>query len=278
MGQKQSSPVTLVSKDQKYELKLIKREDVSHDTRLFRFELPTKNHVLGLPIGKHVSISTKINDKLTIRSYTPVTSDEVDRGYVDFIIKVYFPNVHPKFPDGGKMTLHMENMKIGDSLHFRGPGGLCEYQSTGKILLQAKPTSEPVVHNVKHLGLIAGGSGITPMLQIMRHINRHKDTDKTKVHLLFANQTEKDILCRAEIDETVSSSEGQINAHYTLDKAPENWKYSEGFINAEMLEKSMPPPSTDTKILICGPPPMIKFACMPNLLKLGYTEDMIVVY
>jgi len=59
----------------------------------------------------------------------------------------------------------------------------------------------------------------------MRHINRHKKEDSTKVFLLFANQTEKDILCREEIDETVSSSNGQIRAHYTLDKAPENWAY-----------------------------------------------------
>jgi len=36
-----------------------------------------------------------------------------DEGVVSFVIKVYFRNVHPKFPDGGKMSQHMESMNIG---------------------------------------------------------------------------------------------------------------------------------------------------------------------
>ena len=41
-----------------------------------------------------------------------------------------------------------------------------------------------------------------------------------------------------------------------------------------MLKEHMPPPGPDTQILMCGPPPMINFACIPNLEKLGYTSDM----
>ena len=42
---------------------------------------------------------------------------------MDLVIKVYFKNVHPKFPDGGKMTQYLENMAIGDSIDVRGPSG-----------------------------------------------------------------------------------------------------------------------------------------------------------
>lgn len=49
-----------------------------------------------------------------------------------------------------------------------------------------------------------------------------------------------------------------------------DWKYSKGFINAEMISNHMPPVHDDNLILMCGPPPMIEFACMPNLQKLGF--------
>lgn len=52
------------------------------------------------------------------------------------------------------------------------------------------------------------------------------------------------------------------------------WPYSSGFINDTMIKDHMPAPGPDTQILMCGPPPMINFACIPNLEKLGYTPDM----
>ena len=56
------------------------------------------------------------------------------------------------------------------------------------------------------------------------------------------------------------------------------WKYSSGFISDEMIRDHLPPPGPDTQILMCGPPPMIKFACVPNLQKLGYEQDMYVAF
>lgn len=53
-----------------------------------------------------------------------------------------------------------------------------------------------------------------------------------------------------------------------------DWHYSSGFINADMIKDNLPPPGPDTQILMCGPPPMINYACIPNLEKLGYTADM----
>ena len=49
------------------------------------------------------------------------------------------------------------------------------------------------------------------------------------------------------------------------------WKYSSGFISDEMIKEHLPPPGDDTLILMCGPPPMINFACLPNLDKLNYS-------
>lgn len=57
-----------------------------------------------------------------------------------------------------------------------------------------------------------------------------------------------------------------------------DWKYSSGFINEEMIEKHLFPPSSDTIVLMCGPPPMINFACIPNLDKLGYNKELYFAY
>jgi len=278
-NKKNNGPVLLESRDSKYSIELIKRTEISHDTRIFRFKLPSENHVLGLAPGKHVNLSAKIDGKLVVRSYTPVSSDETDKGYVDFIIKVYFPNKHPKFPDGGKLTMHLEKMKIGESIDVRGPNGKLEYEEGG-ILKIAKNNNDtnPEKRYLRQLGLIAGGSGITPMLQIIRHAMRHNDN--IEIFLLYANQTEEDILCREELEKCKEESNGRFHLWYTLDRPPKDWKYSSGFINEEMIYDHMPKRQMagDTTICICGPPPMIKFACLPNLEKNGWEEDMIFVY
>lgn len=53
--------------------------------------------------------------------------------YINSVNQVYFKNVHPKFPDGGKMSQYMDNMEIGDYLDFRGPNGLLVYEGRGGI-------------------------------------------------------------------------------------------------------------------------------------------------
>ncbi len=86
---KKSKKITLEDPNKKYPLKLIERQEVSHDTRRFVFELPSKDHILGLPVGQHIYLSAKIDGSLVVRPYTPVTSDE-DLGHMDLIIKVMF--------------------------------------------------------------------------------------------------------------------------------------------------------------------------------------------
>ncbi|NXY41186.1 NB5R2 reductase, partial [Ceuthmochares aereus] len=75
-------PVTLQDPLAKYALRLVEKEEISHDTKKFRFELPSPDHILGLPVGQHVYLSAKIDGNLVIRAYTPVSSDEI-KGYVD---------------------------------------------------------------------------------------------------------------------------------------------------------------------------------------------------
>ncbi|XP_072522334.1 NADH-cytochrome b5 reductase 1 [Salminus brasiliensis] len=276
LGKKKKPLVTLVDPSEKYKLRLIDKEVLSHDTRKFRFALPSPEHILGLPVGKHVYLSARIDGSLIVRPYTPVSSDE-DRGVVDLVVKIYFKNVNPKFPEGGKMSQYLESLKLGDVVDFRGPGGLLEYRGHGQFAVQADKKSEPEMKKATSLGLIAGGTGITPMLQLIRDIMKNP-SDGTTCSLLFANQTEKDILLRDELEEIQARHPNKFKLWFTVDRAPTDWEYSEGFINASMIQEHLPPPSEDCMILMCGPPPMIQFACNPNLDKLGYRQSQRFAY
>ncbi|KAI6189612.1 NADH-cytochrome b5 reductase 3 isoform X1 [Aphelenchoides bicaudatus] len=264
-------PVTLEDSNKKYPLKLIEKVRVTHDTRIFRFALPSPKHVLGLPVGQHLYLSAKVDDKLVVRPYTPTSSDD-DLGHVEFMIKVYFKDQHPKFPEGGKMSQHLESLKIGDTIDFRGPNGLITYEGKGRFLVRSDKKSPPIAFKAKNIGMLAGGTGITPMLQIIKDILKHQD-DPTKIWLLFANQTEEDILLREELDHLAKEHVDRFHVWYTVDRPPTDWKYSTGFISDVMIQQHLPPPSDDTAILMCGPPAMISFACVPNLTKLAYPID-----
>lgn len=172
------------------------------------------------------------------------------------------------FCTGGKMSQHLNNLKIGDTILMRGPKGHLEYFSEGKFTIKKLGQKEATAYHKKKIGMIAGGTGITPMLQIINAIKKNPE-DKTELWLIFANQTEEDILLRKELEELISD---RFHLHYTLDRAPADWKYSTGFINTEMCRNHLPSPGEDTMLFVCGPPPMIKFACEPAFKELGFTS------
>ena len=104
--------------------------------------------------------------------------------------------------------------------------------------------------------------------------NHAKDT--INCWLIYANQTEDDILLRKELESLVADDRIQFRVHYTLDRPPTDgsWKHSTGFVNVEMCRDHLPK-ATDpnTMVFLCGPPPMIKFACGPALKELDFAEE-----
>ncbi|KAI5084299.1 hypothetical protein GOP47_0000468 [Adiantum capillus-veneris] len=246
--------------------KLISKQTLSHDVRLFRFELPSKDHILGLPVGKHIFVSATIGGKLCMRAYTPTSSDE-EVGYFELLIKVYFKDVHPKFPLGGLMSQHLDSLEIGGSVDVKGPLGHIEYTGNGNYTAEGKPGF------MSKCAMLAGGTGITPMYQLLRAILKNPE-DKTEIYLVFANRTEEDIMLRTELDKW-ASEHSNFKVWYVIERPinPETWVYSTGFINEEIVRQHLPCRSVDTSAFMCGPPPMIQFACRPNLEKLGYDKS-----
>ncbi|CAG0919558.1 unnamed protein product [Notodromas monacha] len=196
---------------------------------------------------------------------------------MDLVVKIYLKNVHPKFPDGGKMSQFLDNLRMGETIDVRGPSGLLEYNGSGEFAIRPDKKSASSVVKVKKVSMIAGGTGITPMLQLIRAVSRDLN-DRTQVALLFANQTEDDILLRPELEQLQSEHPDRFKLWYTVDRPVEGWKYGSGFVSADMIRDHLYPPSEDNLVLMCGPPPMINFACTPTLDKLGYNPKLRFAY
>jgi len=257
---------------EKVPCKLISKTSVSHDVRLFRFALPAPDQVLGLPVGKHIFLSACIDDKLCMRAYTPTsTIDEV--GYFELLVKIYFKGVKPRFPNGGLMSQYLESLPLGSSLDIKGPLGHIEYMGRGAFSVHGKQKF------ATKLAMFAGGTGITPIYQVMQAILKDPEDD-TKMYVVYANHTEDDILLRDELDAWALKYEDRVKVWYVVGKSiREGWKYSEGFINEDIMRAHVPEASEDTLALACGPPPMIQFAISPNLEKMGYDiKDSLLVF
>lgn len=224
------------------DLPLVAKHQVSPNVYRFVFGLPDPNTVLGLPIGQHVAIKAVVDGTTVTRSYTP-TSNNLDRGRVELVVKCY--------PDG-LMSRYLSNLEIGEQVPFRGPKGSMKY--TKDI--------------ARHIGMVAGGTGITPMYQLIRAICEN-DTDTTQISLVYANRSEADILLREELDSFARRYPANFKVWYMLDNAPEGWAYGRGFVDVDVLREHMPSPGPETKVLLCGPPGMIG-ATKKNLATLGF--------
>ncbi|KAI6153433.1 NADH-cytochrome b5 reductase [Pisolithus tinctorius] len=231
---------------------------VSPNTAVYRFALPRPEDVLGLPIGQHISISAEINGKEIVRSYTPTSSDD-DLGHFDLLIKTY---------EKGNISRHVSLLKIGDKARIRGPKGFFKYIPT----------------LAREIGMIAGGTGITPMLQIIRAALKNP-ADRTRLSLIYANVNAEDILLKKELDDLVIAHPDRFSVYYVLNNPPEGWTGGVGFVTKEQIEKYLPPTAEDIKLLMCGPPPMMT-AMKKHLAELNYTaprtvsklEDQVFVF
>ncbi|KAG5556165.1 hypothetical protein RHGRI_006704 [Rhododendron griersonianum] len=241
------------------QFKLVKKTQISHNVAKFRFELPTPTSVLGLPIGQHISCRGKdsLGDEV-IKPYTPTTLDS-DLGHFELVIKMY-----PQ----GRMSHHFREMRVGDYLAVKGPKACANRRAI--LSFQGRFKYQP--GQVRAFGMLAGGSGITPMFQVARAILENPK-DKTKVHLIYANVTHEDILLKEELDGLAANYPDRFKIYYVLNQPPELWNGGVGFVSKEMIQAHCPAPAADIRILRCGPPPMNK-AMAAHLDALEYSPEM----
>ncbi|PHH88566.1 hypothetical protein CDD83_7360 [Cordyceps sp. RAO-2017] len=246
-------------------LKLAEVETVNHNTKRLRFELPEGDMVSGLHVASAILTKYKgpNDEKPTLRPYTPI-SDEGQQGYLDLLVK--------KYPDG-PMSSHLHAMAPGQRLEFKGP----------------LPKYAWAANRHEHIALIAGGTGITPMYQLLRAVLANPD-DRTRVTLVFGNLTEDDMLLRRELAELENRHPRRFRAFYTLDRPPRGWQGgSGGHITKDLLKTVLPEPAAGdaAKIFVCGPPGLMKAISGAKvspkdqgeldgaLKELGYSKDQV---
>lgn len=215
---------------------------VTHNTNRFRF-VPwgdsnlSNSTFLNMPVASCITVQAEINGETVVRPYTPVSLPNTV-GHFDLVIK--------RYPQG-IMSRHIHGLNVGEKLLVKGP--------FSKI---------PVTLNLKReLGLIAGGTGITPMYQIIQHVLQTPN-DITKLSLLFANVSTNDILLKRELDELAQQHRDRFRVTYKVDRISddEDWKGEVGRINVEMIKRHMPRPSSieddSVLVMVCGPPGMMQ--------------------
>jgi len=243
--------------------KLVEKVSVTHNTRRFKIALQTPNTVLGLPIGNHFSLRFFDDDgSEVIRSYTPVSSDD-EVGYVELVIKIY---------EDGKMGQYLDHLNIGDHIDIMGPKGFIHYDSPSHIILTKPRAKGSFVFQT--LNMIAGGTGLTPMYQIIQQIIKD-NKDETKVKMIYGNITDDDILCRSDLQKMRKVR--NIDIIFTLDQPPSGWQEEAGYVTSTMIEKHLAPPEQEPVTLVCGPPPMMR-AVIATLKKMNYPTERIMSF
>ncbi|EQC32090.1 hypothetical protein SDRG_10286 [Saprolegnia diclina VS20] len=245
--------------------KLVAVRDVAAMTKLVQFELP-KGKTLGLVMpGQHLRMRVVINGKPYERAYTPVSPLD-QKHTVDILIKVY--------PDG-IVTRHLATLPIGATVDCIGPQGAFGYTGVGKITLSS------VEHpHVKHIAMIAGGSGITPMLQLIRAIMQGATTDSTTLSLLNCNKSAEYVIAKSSLGPLHNMFPGRFRWFNVLSEASATGHDDVepclvGRLDAHLIAQHVPAPSTDGLfILHCGPPKFDEVV-HDTLLSMGYSAGQI---
>lgn len=244
--------------------------DVSHDSKTFVFRLDHDQQTLGLPTGQHVLM--RLRDPATreaiIRAYTPISYGHA-KAQLDIVIKIYRPT---KEQAGGKMTMALDSIPLGHFVDFRGPLGKFEYLGNGQCTIGSKPRS------VDRFIMVCGGSGVTPIYQVLRAVAENED-DETKCLVLNGNRFEEDILLRDELDELMRLGGDRTRLVHSLTKASDEWEGRRGRMDAAFFEKIVGKPrkNLSSMVLVCGPEPLEK-TVLAVFTELGWAEDDILFF
>jgi cytochrome-b5 reductase len=241
---------------------------LSPDTKAFDILLPHGHDVTGLITSSFVMVRGADEEA---KPYTPVSPCD-QRGWFRLVVKSY---------PGGAVSQHLHSLAAGDCMLVKGPFMKLEYAANKN----------------KSIGLIAAGTGITPMLQIIREVIKNP-ADTTKMSLLYQCRYEADIaLLKGDIDE-LAAQHASLSVTYILSQPGAEWTGLRGRMDAAVLASSMPPPPSapgadgaaagDVPLIyVCGPAGMLESLAGPKtadksqgelqglLRAAGYTADMV---
>lgn len=227
-------------------LKVAKNEVIGKNVHKITLDFPKSTNVLGMTTAGVLMVEGEKRDGSGIiaQPYTPVSRNDTV-GRLELVVKDY--------PFIGNVSSHICAAKVGDALAVKG--------CFTKIKVKA--------NKWKKVGMIAGGSGLTPCLQVAEELLSIPD-DKTEISLIFCNQTPDDIFLQHHINDLAAKSGGRFTVHYCVDEAPDSWGGLTGYVTSDMIKAYLPDPDGGNNIImVCGPPPMYRAICGPKKFEDG---------
>jgi ferredoxin-NADP reductase len=221
-----------------------------------RDETPTvRTFTLGLPDwpghrpGQHVDLRLTAEDGYSVeRSYSiasePERGDEID--------------ITVERIDDGEVSPFLDDVVVtGDRLEVRGPiGGYFVWEaSIGGPLL-----------------LVAGGSGVVPLMAMIRH--RERAGSRVPTRLLLSSRHAEEIIYREELDRLAGAIDGFEVFHTLTRSRPPGWAGYDRRIDDRMLAEVLDPLGVKARVYICGPTALVEVAANA-LVRLGLPPDRV---
>jgi ferredoxin-NADP reductase len=196
--------------------------------------------------GQYVNLFVEAQGVRSSRPYS-IASPPNQRAYYDLTVKAV--------PDGF-VSLHlMEDVKVGDRLSSTGPmGGFFH---------------NPLSHS-NEVVYLAGGSGITPMMSMIREVT-DRGLDR-KMHLFFGSRNPEDIIYREEL-ERLADQHGNLKVDFVISEPEAGYQGLTGFVDGKLLQDRLGDLTKKT-FFLCGPEAMYKF-CQNELEALGLRRKQI---
>jgi ring-1,2-phenylacetyl-CoA epoxidase subunit PaaE len=151
--------------------------------------------------------------------------------------------------ESGRVSNYLnDTVREGDELQVLGPSG--------------NFTIEPRQVNARHLIMVAGGSGITPIMSILESALRLESG--TRATLIYGNRGWDDVIFRDRLAALCDEFEDRLVVDHVLELAPESWPGGEGLLDGDMLEARMRALGIEDdgliRYFVCGPTPMMEAA------------------
>ena len=209
----------------------------------------TKSLVLEVPgweghrAGQHMDVRLRAPDGYTAqRSYSVASAPEDER----LVLTV------DRLDDGEVSTYLTDELMAGDMLELRGPVGgwfVWEAEDGGPLLL------------------VGGGSGVAPLMAMIRH--RAAVGSGVPTRLLLSSRSYEEIIFREELDSLCAGDEALEVFHTLTRSRPESWTGYDRRIDAGMLAEVSWPPDESPLVFVCGPTPFVE-AAATALVGLGH--------
>jgi len=182
--------------------------------------------------GQHIDLRlTAENGYQTQRSYSIASPPEDD------LLSLTVERV-----DAGEVSPYLvDDLRAGDQFELRGP--------VGRYFVWTVATHGP-------LWLIAGGSGIAPLMAMLRHRARRKV--RAPALLLYSSRSLHDVIYREELDMMARGDPDLRVVNALTRKQPERWMGHRGRIDRALLAGVGFPPKQNPKIYVCGPTPFVE--------------------